>query len=103
MVLHYTNGLFTSGVTRGNGETGEDITANIRTIRSVPLRIPVGKSNMEAPEKLVVRAEAFITKKEFEKLNVQILKTARRLTKIRATPPLVRCASWTRDWSRRDL
>jgi len=73
VVLHYTKGLFTSGVTRGNGETGEDITANIRTIRAVPLRIPVENTNLKAPEKLVVRAEAFITKKEFEKLNVQLM------------------------------
>ena len=78
VVLHYTKGLFTSGVTRGNGETGEDITANIRTIRAVPLRIPVEKSNIEAPEKLVVRAEAFITKKEFEKLNAQMLKNGEK-------------------------
>ena len=78
VVLHYTNGLFTSGVTRGNGETGEDITANIRTIRSVPLRIPVERSNIEVPEKLVVRAEAFITKKEFEKLNAQMVKNGEK-------------------------
>ena len=38
VVLHYTKGIFTSGITRGNGEVGEDITANIRTIRAVPLR-----------------------------------------------------------------
>ena len=78
VVLHYTNGLFTSGVTRGNGETGEDITANIRTIRAIPLRIPVERSNVEVPEKLVVRAEAFITKKEFEKLNAQMLKNGEK-------------------------
>src|SRR4030042_2990523 len=41
VVLHYEKGIFTAGVTRGNGETGEDITANIRTIRAVPLKIPV--------------------------------------------------------------
>ena len=78
VVLHYTNGLFTSGVTRGNGETGEDITANIRTIRAVPLRIPVEKSNIESPENLVVRVEAFITKKEFEKLNAHMLKNGEK-------------------------
>ncbi|MDP2965614.1 MAG: NAD-dependent DNA ligase LigA [Pelolinea sp.] len=74
LVLHYTKGIFTLGVTRGNGEVGEDITANIRTIRAVPLKIPVENSNLVAPDKLVVRAEAFITKKEFGKLNDQLLK-----------------------------
>lgn len=78
VVLHYSKGLFTSGVTRGNGETGEDITANIRTIRAVPLRIPVENTALEVPEKLVVRAEAFITKNEFEKLNAQMLKNGEK-------------------------
>ena len=79
VVLYYKNGLFTTGVTRGNGETGEDITANIRTIRTVPLRIPVEPSNVEIPEKLVVRAEAFITKKEFEKLNAEMAKSGEKV------------------------
>jgi DNA ligase (NAD+) len=79
VVLHYMKGLFIAGVTRGNGETGEKITANIRTIRAVPLRIPVEKSIVEAPEKLVVRAEAFITKKEFEKLNAQMAKNGEKV------------------------
>ena len=78
VILHYTKGIFTLGVTRGNGETGEDITANIRTIRTVPLKIPVENSNLEAPEKLVVRAEAFITKKDFKKLNDQLLKAGEK-------------------------
>ncbi len=72
VVLHYEKGIFAAGVTRGNGETGEDITANIRTIRAVPLKIPVEGTHLQAPEKLVVRAEAFITKKDFEKLNAQL-------------------------------
>jgi len=79
VVLHYTKGLFSSGVTRGNGETGEDITANIRTIRAIPLRIPVQSSIIEIPEKLVVRAEAFITKKEFEKLNAEMQKNGEKV------------------------
>ena len=40
VILHYQNGLFVKGATRGNGEIGEDITSNIRTIRSIPLKIP---------------------------------------------------------------
>jgi DNA ligase (NAD+) len=74
VILHYTKGVFTSGVTRGNGETGEDITANIRTIRAVPLKIPVDNPKLEVPDRLVVRAEAFITKDDFEKLNTEIQK-----------------------------
>src|SRR5690606_24654647 len=40
IVLHYQNGLFVQGATRGNGDVGEDVTANLRTLRSLPLRIP---------------------------------------------------------------
>ncbi len=41
VVLHYQDGVFALGATRGNGEIGEDITANLRTVRALPLRIPV--------------------------------------------------------------
>src|SRR6266545_7307247 len=41
VVLHYRDGVFVQGATRGNGEIGEDITMNLRTVRSIPLRIPV--------------------------------------------------------------
>lgn len=70
VVLHYRNGLFVQGATRGNGEIGEDITSNLRTIRAIPLRIPVSKSsNLPIPNYLVIRGEAFIPMKEFEELN----------------------------------
>ena len=79
VVLHYRDGLFTQGATRGDGEVGEDITSNLRTVRSIPLRIPVNESKVEGqksatfdlrpPAHLVVRGEAFIPIKEFEELN----------------------------------
>jgi DNA ligase (NAD+) len=82
VVLHYRDGLFVQGATRGNGEIGEDITSNLRTIRAIPLRIPVNQEsgirnqgptsqipNYPIPNYLVVRGEAFIPNKEFEELN----------------------------------
>lgn len=60
--LKYENGLFVQGATRGDGTIGEDITSNLRTIRSIPLRI---KNNLT----IEVRGEAFMPKKSFEQLN----------------------------------
>lgn len=73
VVLHYQNGIFVKGATRGNGEVGEDITSNIRTIRSIPLRIPVGGTNIDIPDYLVVRGEVFITLSDFGLLNKKII------------------------------
>ena len=71
VVLHYRDGIFVQGATRGNGEIGEDITVNLRTVRSIPLRIPVDEKGPKPPKVLVVRGEAFLPIKEFEKLNQQ--------------------------------
>ncbi|SLL37257.1 NAD-dependent DNA ligase LigA [Mycobacteroides abscessus subsp. abscessus] len=60
--LRYENGLFEQGATRGDGTTGEDITANLKTIRSIPLRL-------NQPVSIEVRGEAFMPKKSFEALN----------------------------------
>lgn len=60
--LRYENGLFEQGATRGDGTTGEDITANLKTIRSIPLRL-------NQPVSIEVRGEAFMPKKSFETLN----------------------------------
>ncbi len=72
VVLHYRDGLFVQGATRGNGEVGEDITANLRTVRSLPLRIPVRSNVVEPPAYLVVRGEAFIFISDFEELNKRL-------------------------------
>jgi DNA ligase (NAD+) len=90
--LRYENGVFTTGATRGDGTTGDDITANLKTIRSVPLTLhPVavnvssrltsaafvaskdGRALTSAatPEILEVRGEVFMTKAGFEKLNAE--------------------------------
>lgn len=71
VVLHYTDGIFTLGATRGDGIVGEDVTENIKTIPMLPLRIPV-RGSEPPPASLVVRGEVFITKAEFEKLNRQL-------------------------------
>jgi DNA ligase (NAD+) len=72
VVLHYRDELFVQGATRGDGEIGEDITSNLRTIRAIPLRIPVNSEQLSVisvPKYLVVRGEAFIPNKEFDELN----------------------------------
>lgn len=61
--LEYENGIFIRGATRGDGVVGEDVTENLRTIRSIPMRIP------NAPARLIVRGEVFMPKKSFEILN----------------------------------
>ena len=65
--LRYENGLFTCGATRGDGTTGDDITTNLKTIRSIPARLR-GK---ESPKVLEVRGEVYLTKSGFEKLNAE--------------------------------
>ena len=69
VVLHYRHGLFTLGATRGDGDTGEDITANLRTLRQLPLRVPVETGGPAVPPYLVVRGEAFMTIRDFEEFN----------------------------------
>jgi DNA ligase (NAD+) len=69
VVLHYEDGRFVLGATRGDGEVGEDITLNLRTIQPVPLRIPVHAPGPSAPRRLVVRGEAYMPIADFEALN----------------------------------
>jgi DNA ligase (NAD+) len=64
VALTYADSLFTTGATRGDGFRGEDITQNLRTIRSIPLSVP-----RDAPPRFEVRGEVFLPKAGFEKLN----------------------------------
>ena len=64
--LRYENGILTQAATRGDGETGEDVTQNIRTVRSVPLRLQGA-----APAVLEVRGEIFMSRRDFERFNAQ--------------------------------
>ena len=61
--LHYENGLFVRAVTRGDGRVGEDVTANVKTIQSIPLVID------NAPPFIEIRGEAYMPHKEFERIN----------------------------------
>lgn len=66
--LHYERGLLTQAATRGDGYTGEDITANIRTIESVPLRL----RGDQVPDVLEIRGEVYMPRAGFESLNRQL-------------------------------
>ena len=72
VVLTYENGSFVLGATRGDGLVGEDVTENLRTIPTLPLRIPV-MGGGHAPARLVVRGEAIMFKDDFERLNAQLV------------------------------
>jgi DNA ligase (NAD+) len=80
VVLHYDNGRFILGATRGDGEVGEDITANLRTVKALPLRIPSfevtsatevesGPEVLLTPGRLVVRGEAYVSIPDFQRFN----------------------------------
>ena len=69
VVLTYEKGVLVQGATRGNGEIGDVVTPNIRTIRTVPLRIPTRRDGPPPPERLVVRGEVMLLKKDFERVN----------------------------------
>ena len=63
VALEYENGIFVRGATRGDGNVGEDVTQNLKTIRSIPMKLE------NAPERLIVRGEVFMPKSSFHKLN----------------------------------
>jgi len=65
--LAYRDGVFVQGATRGDGATGEDVTPNLRTVRSIPLRLPAGAGIAD----LEVRGEVLFYKDDFERLNAR--------------------------------
>ena len=73
MSLEYENGVFVRGATRGDGLVGENVTENLRTVRSLPLRIE------NAPERLIVRGEVYMSKAVFRELNERREKNGEQL------------------------
>src|SRR6478752_3239475 len=74
ITLAYENGIFVRGATRGDGYTGEDVTANLKTVRSIPLRLELKK----APRLLEVRAEVLMFRKDFEAINKAALEAGEK-------------------------
>ena len=70
VALTYTDGRLSLAATRGNGEQGENITRNVRTIRRIPLQLDAGQT--APPEKMEVRGEVFMRKSEFDALNERL-------------------------------
>jgi DNA ligase (NAD+) len=68
--LIYVHGVFTAGATRGDGYEGEDITQNLKTIKTIPLKLFSQNNKLPVPERLEVRGEVFMTIKAFEELNI---------------------------------
>lgn len=73
IALIYENGQLVMGATRGDGKTGDDITENLKTLGSIPLRIPAPGISFkgEIPKLLEVRGEAYISRPQFKKINIE--------------------------------
>jgi DNA ligase (NAD+) len=69
--LVYENSILRTASTRGDGYTGEDITSNIKTIRSIPLRLLLPRDSADLPERIEVRGEVYMEKRAFQELNKQ--------------------------------
>jgi len=65
--LHYENGILVTGATRGDGRTGDEVTQNVKTIRSIPLRL-----RSDAPEHAEVRGEVYLPRSRFKKINEEL-------------------------------
>ncbi len=65
--LHYENGILVTGATRGDGQTGDEVTQNVKTIRTIPLRL-----RADAPPHAEVRGEVFLSRSQFAKINAEL-------------------------------
>jgi len=65
--LHYENGILSTGATRGDGRKGDDVSQNVKTIRSIPLRL-----KKDAPAHAEVRGEVFLSRTQFQRINAEL-------------------------------
>ena len=79
VALTYEDGVLVRGATRGDGITGENVTANLRTVKSIPLRIPVSDKTLAAPARIEVRGEVFLPIADFNQLNQRQAERGERL------------------------
>jgi NAD-dependent DNA ligase len=90
--LRYENGVLVQAATRGDGTTGENVTANIRTVRAIPLRL----HGENLPQVIDVRGEVLMYKDDFARLNQRQRDAGQKEFANPATPPPAACASWIR-------
>ena len=67
VALHYENGVLAAGATRGDGSVGDDVYSNVKTIRTIPLRL-----KGDSPERVEIRGEVFLARSVFEKINAEL-------------------------------
>ena len=80
VALTYEQGVLVRGATRGDGSVGEDITDNIRTVASIPLRIPLRKDvEISAPSRMEVRGEVYFRRSDFDALNARLAASGERV------------------------
>lgn len=82
VVLQFDDGRFTLGATRGDGEVGEDITPNLRTVHQLPLQIPVpevnGRGEIQPPQRLILRGEVYVEENDFLSFNQEQVEKGER-------------------------
>jgi DNA ligase (NAD+) len=79
VALTYEAGILVRGATRGDGIEGEDVTENLRTVKNIPLRIPVTPDGPPAPERMEVRGEVYLPIADFNQLNQEQMAKGERL------------------------